>query len=272
MASYNLVKRGVETITDADVGTSKDVALASPVKTPSSFVTAVVRQLRHAVKVQRGQIAVTEAATSPANAAITAVDLARSHVVASVREKRAGGSGASVKLSAADQVRLEWLGGALAAGEDIVAEFEVVEQLPARRGATARLLDADTVRIEWDAQLTAGESIVVAWEVYDLDEIGDELLEILFREQRILGELGINMLQDLIVRDDVGNVVQYRVRTFSTKAFAEAATTDIADGSDLEEGELSRRTVTVDVDIRKNDRKLLSSVLDKLMDTPGLTP
>ncbi len=269
MATYTLVRRGVITLTDADVGTSKDVDLSAAVKTGSTFLTATVRAVRKTVKMQHGQIAVTEAATTPANAAITAVaDLARAYVVATIREKRAGGSGASVKLSAVDQVRMEWLGGALGAGEDLVAEFTVVEHLLTRPAATIRLLDADTVRVEWDAQLEAGESIVVSYEAFDVEDLGDDLKEILFRLQKVLGIQGENSLQDLQTYDQAGNPTSFRVRVFDTQADAEAATVDLPVGDALEDGELSRYLVTLDWSTGRNRPISVLSVRTHLLATP----
>ncbi len=275
MSDLAILKRGVVTITDADVGTSKDIALPAPVKTGSSFLKATVRDRRRNVFVQRGTISITDADAGnfKDSAAFTAVDMTCSEVrplgFLEKRDPTGQYHGAMVALQSATAVRATW-GGTIAAGETLDVGFEVVEHKP-RRGATIRLLDEDTVRIEWDLQLAAGETITISYEVVDLDEIGDMLLEAQFRAQRILGELGINMIQDLTERDDMRNLIQYRIRTFLTKAEAIAATLDIPDGSPLEAGEISRRTLTVDVDIRSNDRKSLTSVLDSVLDTPGLT-
>ena len=272
MSTYSLVKRGVISLTSADAGTSKDVDLASAVKTGSAFITATVKSNRKPVKIQHGQIAATEAATSPQNAAITAVaDLALAHVVATTREKRAGGIGVSVKLSATNQVRAEWLGGALAAGEDIVVEFSVIERLLSRQGATIRLLDEDTVRAEWDTALESGETITISYEVYDLENLGDDLKEILFRLQKILGIQGENSIQDLQTYDNPGNPTSFRVRVFDSEASAEDATIDLPEGGALEAGELSRYKVTLDWDGGRNRPKSILSVRTHLLTpTPGV--
>lgn len=143
------------------------------------------------------------------------------------------------------------------------------------RGAFVRLQSADVLRLYWRGALVedeeaGNETISCDVQLLDFDQIGDMHLETHHRLQRILGELGINMIQDRVKRDDAGNVAQYRIRTFTTKALAQAAT-DVEDGDPLEEGEMSRRTVYVDIDIRRNDRTGLLSLLDRLMDTPGLT-
>ena len=276
MSNLAILKRGVATITDADVGTFKDIALPAPVKTGSSFLKATVRDRRRNTSVQRGTISITDADVGnfKDSAALTAVDMTCSEVrLLGFLEKRDPTGqyhGALVALQSATAVRASW-GGTIAAGETLSVGFEVVEH-KSRRGATIRLLDEDTVRIEWDLQLVAGETITLSYEVVDLDEIGDMLLEAQFRAQRILGELGINMIQDLLVRDEMRNLTQYRVRTFLTKADALAAVEGIPDGSPLEDGEISRRTVSVDVDVRTNDRTFLISVLDSVLDTPDLTP
>jgi hypothetical protein len=144
------------------------------------------------------------------------------------------------------------------------------------RGAFARIVSDTVLRVYWRGALAedaeAGpEAFTVDVQLLDYDPLADLLLEIKFLQQRTLGELGVNQRQDLIVRDDAGNIVQYRSRTFTTKALAVASTPDIPDGEPREEGEMSRRTVYVDVDLRRNDRTGLISVLDSLMDTPGIT-
>jgi hypothetical protein len=272
VSDYSLVKRGVISLTDADVGTSKDVALSGEVKTGSTFLTATVRAVRKTVKIQHGQIAATETDTSPQNAAITAVaDLARAYVVATTRESRAGGSGVSVKLSDVDEVRAEWLGGALGGGEDIVVEFSVIEHLLTRPPATIRLLDEDTVRVEWDAQLEEGESIVVAYEAFDVEGLGDDLKEILFRLQKILGIQGENSIQDLQLYDGAGNPTSFRVRVFDSESSVDDATVNLPEGDALESGELSRYKVTLDWAANRNRPTSIVSVRTHLLTpTPGV--
>lgn len=273
MASLNTSKHGVEVITSAsdlnDDNLSLDIALAAPIKTGSSRLVQAVREVRKRVKVQRGSFAITDASVSPLTAAIAEVDMEASEVVGvTIDENRTGTKqGATVVLTDVDEVTCAF---AVAAGDTVSVKFQVKETLK-ELGATARILDENTLRVEWDRELETGEKIVLAWELVDLDEIGDMLLEAHFRLQRVLGELGVNQIQDGIGRDDVGNVIEYRSRTFTTKELAEAATEDIPDGDELEAGEMSRRKVTVDIDIRKNDRKLLISLLDRVMDTPDLT-
>jgi hypothetical protein len=275
MADLSMIKRGSFTITHADVGTSKDIALPSTVKTGSSKIRYEVRDRRRNVSVQRGTISITDADAGPTkdSAAFTAVDMTSAEVkLLGFTEKRdptGDDHGVRIKLQSTTTVRATW-GGALGAGETIDLDFEVVEH-KARRGATLRLLDEGTLRAEWDLQLVDGETITYEWEVIDFDQLADMILEVDFKTQRILGELGSNQIQDLPVRDDMRNLVGYRVRTFQTKEDAEAATIDIPDGDPLEEGEMHRRKVVVDIDIRTNDRKSLVSLLDRLMDTPGIT-
>jgi hypothetical protein len=145
------------------------------------------------------------------------------------------------------------------------------------RGAFVTLVGVSTLRLYWRGALAtdaeAGpEKISVGVQLLDLNELGNSFLEVLFRLQRILGELGNNQIQDLLVRDDPGNVTQYRVRVFDTKANAQAATKNLPDGSPLEAGELSRRTVVVQIDVRKNDRTSLTGVQDLILTpTPGVS-
>lgn len=144
------------------------------------------------------------------------------------------------------------------------------------RGVTVRFLDEDTLRIEWNGTLatdpaTGGsESITVSYEVMDLEDLGDDIKETLFRLQRVLGYLGENAVQDLLIYDDAGNMTQYRLRTFDSKANAEACTLNIPSGDALETGEMTRVTVTQDIEIAKNDRLSLIKVLTDLLATPGV--
>lgn len=271
MADLSIAKRGVVTITDADVGTSKDIPLAAPVKPGSTWLKVTMRDRRRNIFRQRVAIAITDADAGGTkdSAAFTAVDTACSEIIVQPREKRTDDHrGATVDFLSSTVVRATF--NPPAAGDTINLDVQIIEKKP-RRGATVRLLDAETLRVEWDQQLAAGETITASWEAVDFDEVADMLLELLFRSQRTLGELGGNQIQDQIKRDDVGNVIEYRSRTFTTKALAQAATHNLPDGEDLEEGEMSRRKVTVDIDIRRNDRKLLISLLDGVMPTPGLT-
>lgn len=273
MSTYSLVKRGVINLTSADVGTSKDVDLSGVVKTGSAFLTFSAKSNRKPITVQRGAISATEADASPKLAAITAVAaLAQAEVRATIRETRAGDSrGATVKFTDVDELSLQWLGGALAAGEDIVAEYEVTEHHLTRQGATLRLLDEDTVRAEWDTQLATGETISIAYEVYDLENLGDDLKEILFRLQKILGIQGENSIQDLQTYSQAGNPTSFRVRVFDSKDSAEDATVDLPEGDALESGELSRYKVTLDWDAGRNrPTSIVSTRTHLLTPTPGV--
>lgn len=268
MSDYSLVQRGLISATSADGAGPKDATLASAVKPASTFVVGFVRDRRRNTFVQRGQIAAANPDVSPKDsAAFTAVDTTAAHVTATWKENRAGNArGATLKLLSSTQVRMEW-DGVLAAAETLTGEFEVVEHKP-RRGAFMRLLNATTVRLEWDGALVAGETIEAHYEAFDLENLGDDVKETLFRLQRMLAYLGENLLQDVIVYDDAGNMVSYRLRLFNSKVNAEAATVDTPGG--LETGELSRQTVTQDINFAKNDRLSLIRVLTDLLATPGV--
>ncbi len=138
------------------------------------------------------------------------------------------------------------------------------------RGATVRLEDATHVRVSWPGALAGGESITVSYEVYDLDDVADDLLEILFRMERMLGYLGENTLQDDIEVDDAGNIVSYRIRLFDTEAHAAAATVDI-EGNFPQLGERARIEVSQDVDFDTNDRVSLLRLRTELITTPGVS-
>lgn len=271
MSDYALSQRGLISATSADGAGPKDFTLASPIKIGSSFLTGFVRDRRRNAFVQRGQIAAANPDTSPKDsAAFTAVDVAGSHIVSSHKENRAGNArGATFKMLGTTQVRMEW-DGVLAAAETITGEFEVIEQKP-RRSAFLRILNATTVRMEWDGVLDVGETIEAHFDVFDMENVGDDVKELLFRLQRILGYLGENMLQDLLLYDDAGNMVQYRLRVFNSKVNTESATLDLPQLSPFETGELARQMVTQDVNAARNDRLSLVRLLtDLLSPSPGV--
>ena len=143
------------------------------------------------------------------------------------------------------------------------------------RGAFVQLYSATKLRLYWRGALSvdpeAGqEAISARVEVFDLDTVINEILELDFKLARLLGYLGENVMQDLLEYDDAGNLVQYRLRLFDTKVNAEAATPDRADGSALQTGELARVTMSQDIEISKNDRALLMRVLTDIIATPGV--
>ena len=138
------------------------------------------------------------------------------------------------------------------------------------RGALVRLLDEDTLRLEWFGELAndpeAGdEKIAVSVEVFDIDRVGNDLRESLYRQQRILGYLGENTRQDLLDYDDAGNIRSYRLRVFDSRANAEASTPELPDGEDLQTGELSRVRMTQRILTNTNDRSLLLKVLTDVL-------
>ena len=144
------------------------------------------------------------------------------------------------------------------------------------RGAFVVLQSATVLRLYWRGLLATdveagAEALSASVRLVDLDDVADELLELKYQLQRVLGILGENMVQDLIARDTVGNMTSYRLRVFNSKVNAEASTPDIEDGEPLETGELSRITRTVSIDIAKNDRDLLIGVLTDIAATPGVS-
>lgn len=274
MSDLSITKRGVVTITSADVGISKDIPLPAPVKPGSSFLAVAVKDRRRNALRQRVAIAITDAdvsGTKDSAALGTAVDTAAAEIITQIREKRTDAHrGATVDFLSATVLRATF--NPPAAGDTINLDVQVLEHKP-RRGVILRLLNATTLRAEWDLQLAADESIAISWDLVDLDEIGDMLLETQFRLQRVLGELGANSIQDLMKRDPQRRLIGYRHRTFLTKTQLLAATRDIPDGEDLEDGEISRRTVIISIDSAINDRKGLVSLQGDgdVLQTPGLT-
>lgn len=269
MADLTLAQRGAIAITSSDTS-PKDVDLVTPIKPGSSQLVASIRDRRRNVSVQRGSTALTDADTSPKDVTITAVDVDASEVKATWRENRAGNArGATVKLLNSTTVRISWP-GTLAPAETLDVDWEVAES-KSYRGATIRLIDEDTLRVTWDGTLAAGETIDIAYEIWDADDIGDQLLEILFREQRMLAYLGENLVTDQLDYDDAGNVVQCRLRIFGSKADAENCTFDLPTGSGLEDGELARAQVVQEIDKSTNNRTALVRTLEQVVSTPGVS-
>ncbi len=271
MSSLTLVRRGVISATSADGAGPKDSDAFSAVKTASSFVVARIRDRRKDVFVQQGTISITDAdvgGTKDSSALGTAVDTAAAVVYSTIREKRTDDyRGATVKLQSSTLVRATF--NPPASGDTIDVDFQVVEH-KARRGATVRLLSTTQVRLEWDGTLTADETIDAAFDVYDLDDMGDELLELDYKLLRLLGFAGENSMQDGLTYDQAGNPITLRIRTFDTKANRLAATEDIPDDDALETGELSRVKSTLTWAVGKNRPSLIVTDLLDSAETPGV--
>lgn len=271
MSTYNLVQRGVISATSADGAGPKDATLPTAIKTGSAFVVARIKDRRKDAFVQRGTVNLTDADTSPKIVTFgTAVDLACSELnVVGIKETRASdpNSGVMAVLSSGTGITLTF--DALTPGDTLDLSYEVVER-KARRSATVRILNSTTVRMEWDGTLTAGETLDAAFDCFDFDNAGDDLKELLFRLQRLLGYMGENLVQDNILNDDAGNMVSFRMRVFDSKTNAEAATLDLPDGQALEAGEVSRIAITQDVNITTADRMSLYKVITDLLSTPGV--
>lgn len=273
MSTYALVQRGV-IHADSSVGggvSPLDITLGSPIKLGSAFLSCGrPKERRKEAFVQYGTIAITNADGGPTkdSAALgTAVDLASAFVIPSPREKRTDGYyGVSLKLQSSTVVRATF--HQPAAGDTIDADFTVVEK-KSYKGATLRILNATTLRLEWDQTLTAGESIDVAYDLFDLSAFGDDVKEILFRQQRALAVGGENSMQDKELYDTAGNPTTFRIRTFDSKANRLTATPDITAGFP-ETGELSRVTVTLTWPTGKNRPTLITSDLTDLASTPGI--
>lgn len=171
---------------------------------------------------------------------------------------------------------------AVKVGTTFVNQNPTYRRIGDEYGATVKLLNATTLRMSWygmpgtteglvnDESTGLDEIMEVECEVFDLNAVGNDLKELLFRMARTLGYLGENVMNDLIEYDNAGNVVQYRLRLFDTKVHCESATPDRPDGSSMQTGELARITMSQDIDIGKNDRALLMRVLTDLIATPGV--
>jgi len=270
MSIYNLVQRGVVNVLLADGASPKNFTLGTAVKTASAFLTHSVKQIRASTKVNDFIVtAVAADGAGPKDTAIAAVVPDRTHLTATVSVDRTGSQqGAIVSLLTNISVRLDWP-GTLAGSDEIKASIAVIESQP-KRGVNVRLTTPTNVEVSWDGGiLLAGESIDVAFEVFDIENLGDDVKEILFRQTRILSFHGENSIEDLIKYDDAGNPITYRIRTFNSKANAEAATFDIPDADPLEVGELTRVGVIQDFNVETNDRK---SIIMTLIKGPASNP
>lgn len=275
MSSLVLVYRGVATITSADGAGPKTVTLPGAVRLQTAFVTCSHREKRYPGEtVQRGDVVLTTDDTSPKEIALaTTAPITRSHVVAqtfhNASEYAPYGHGAIVQLKAdGSAVQISFPKAAMTEDEEITVHYEVVTENLESRGVTARLTAVNTLEIHYGAALAAGEELVVAYEVYDLDDVVDKMNEQLYRLTRVLGLLGENALKDLISRDDAGNEVSWRLRVFDTKAHAEAATVDLPDGESLETGELCRVLQTREIIVDVNDETSVLMTRTDLAATP----
>lgn len=274
MSNLTIVRRGIAHA-DSSVGggiSPLDVAITA-VKPGSAFLANTsIKQRRKDVFIQNGTINITNSDAGPTkdSAALgTAVDMASAYVIPSIREKRTDGyQGVSLKLQSTTVVRATF--HQPAAGDSIDADFTVVEA-KSYKGATLRLLDATHVRLEWDGTLVAGESIDAQFDVCDLDDIGDQLLETDFKGLRLLAFFGENSIEDGLTYDNAGNPITVRLRTFDNNADAAAAVKDVPDGDPMATGELSRVKSTLSWDTGRNRPSLIRTVLLAVAATPGIS-
>jgi hypothetical protein len=187
-----------------------------------------------------------------------------------VRENRDGNArGVTAFLTSTTNLRLEFY-GTVDVGENIEVQWEVVEHKP-RRAATVRLVDPTFVELAWDGTLQAGETIDAVFEVYDLDDAVDQLLELDYKLLRLLGYSGENSLVDLHHYNQGGNMDQFRVRVFDSAANMNNATPDLPEGEALETGEKSRELVTIEWNTETNRRKAIYREVTALASTPGVS-
>ena len=272
MSDYSLVQRGVISAVGPDATGLKDFVLPSAVKLSSAFISQSVRAFRGRHSVQRGSRALTNADASPVDITIGDVDdIAKAEVKVSFREFRPTNvttSGITAHLTSPTNLRLTF--AALAVTETIDVEWQIINTRGGDQAATLRMFDENTVRMEWDGDLLAGDSVTASFEVFDIENLGDDIKELLFRDQLILGHLSENVIQDSIVLDEGGNMVSYRKRIFDSRTNAEAATANIPDADPLETGELSRVKVTQSIELANNDRDLMTQVVLLKAATPGV--
>lgn len=270
MSTYALVKRGVISAVATDTSPLLVTLPGSGgVKSASAFRVGSVRSNRRRTKLQSGSFSLTDADASPKDVTVTAVDLAKAKASLTFKEKRTNNrSGITVKFLNTTTLRFQF--DTIAAGDTLDAEWLVEENVD-YKDATVRLASDTQVELAWDGgALLAGETITASYDVWDLSNFGNDMKEVLFRLARVLAYHGENTIQDLITYDDPGNVIQYRLRVFDTRAHAEACTPDLPDGQDLETGELARVRMTQEILASQNDRTLLTRVLTDLLATPGV--
>ena len=166
--------------------------------------------------------------------------------------------------------------GALASAVNLTSAFIAGvsisdERTGDERGGTIRIKDANTVELSWKGTLAGAEEIAARVYVVDLADLDDELKEAKFRLQRILGLLGENLVFDDPAGTNyngAGVLVGQRMRIFNTKTNADAATPDLADGEDLETGELARYRMLQTVEIGTNKRSFAKWVLTDVAANP----
>lgn len=266
MSTFTILKRGVIQLVNGDVS-PKEIALPSAVRSETALLVAgPIKDRRRDVSVQAARVSLTDASVSPMDIAITSVDVAATEIALTLREDRADGkSGVTAYLTSATNLRLEF---AIGAGDTVQVAYEVRER-KARRGVILRIKDDENLEALWDGTLAAGETIDLAYNVIDFDDVANAILELDYKQLRTLGYLGENQILDQVTRETPGNQVTYRLRVFNSKANAESATLGYT-GDDFETGELSRVDRTIEIDIRNNDRESMIRVLSKLADTPGI--
>lgn len=131
-------------------------------------------------------------------------------------------------------------------------------------GARVVIKDATSLDIHFKVTpLPAGEQIVVSWYVFDIENLGDDIKELLFRAQLILGYLGENVLQGNVTLDGQGNFSQYYVRVFQDKAKTDSASVNLDDPEldALEDGELARFRFTQTIAKPDNERSDMKRVV-----------
>lgn len=272
MSTFSIIKRGVIQLVEGDTS-PKTIALPSAIRSATALlVPGPVKEVRRGISRQHVTIAITDADVSGEKDSValgTPVDVASAMVEnVTIDEKRTDDyRGARVKLQSSTLVRATF--NPPAAGDLINVECDVVE-FKSYKGAILRIKDDENLEVLFDGEeLQAGETIDLAYNLIDFDDVINGLLEIDFKAVRALGYLGENQIVDKVGRV-TGNQVTYRIRIFDSKANAEAATENIAEDADLETGELSRVSRTVDIDTKNNDRDFMIRVLTDLAATPGI--
>src|SRR5579864_9434634 len=132
MSTYALVQRGVaHADSTVNAGVSPlDIVLASPIKLGSAFVVGRPKDIRQNQSVQHVSESLTSVSVSPLDVVITSVDLTASHIAGlSFKQKRTNGNdGVTVKLLDATHVRIQF--DAIASGDTIDLELDVVTAKP----------------------------------------------------------------------------------------------------------------------------------------------
>jgi hypothetical protein len=280
MSDYSLVQRGTIHVTNADGASPKKVNVGSPIKLSSSILVARIEDGRRNPRINEVSQTISsteEPAPHDFSHGVAIDDHLRTEVhVSHYRDGSGAHSGLSYRLPGTSAIRFEWRDGLSTDTIETVIQF-IEHRLLTVNAVLINESGQDKIQISWTdnsgtptSAIASDEQIDVTYEIWDIENLGDDIKELLFRGQLILGHLLENVVQDGIVVDTAGNMVAWRRRVFSTKANAEAAERDVPDGDALATGELVRVKFTQTINFQNNEREELQAVVLAKASTPGV--